>query len=259
MLEALPQEGRPERSIGQEMRRLRRAAEGLEIAPGIKLSDHLYTNAIDHEKRRVHARLRQAAAGWPEDFAPQAFLLLEANAVTASAVVTGLGTVEIRNRIQHSGILQVEVDPPFLVLAVVGEHSRREGYQALRAYAQPVLSGNQFIPAERSHDREILRALHEAQYHLRRSKVRMAAKKILFDAPQTAGSARPDYLIALLDESTGEELTFALQILRSGDRDHLELHRRERDTPRAEGRVIALRLDEVTPEKLTEEAKRMLG
>ena len=162
ILRELPPSGRRAGSISEEMRHLKRAAQGLEIAPGIRLSDHLYTNAIDYEKRRVHARLRAAAETWPPEFAPQAFLLLEASEVTSSEVVTGLGTVEIRNRIQHTGIIRAEVEPPFLVLAVVGEHSRREGYLALRAYAQPVFSGNQFVPAERDHDRDVLRALQGA-------------------------------------------------------------------------------------------------
>ena len=93
ILRELPPSGRRAGSISEEMRHLKRAAQGLEIAPGVRLSDHLYTNAIDYEKRRVHARLRAAAETWPPEFAPQAFLLLEANEVTSSEVVTGLGTV----------------------------------------------------------------------------------------------------------------------------------------------------------------------
>ena len=213
ILRELPPSGRRAGSISEEMRHLKRAAQGLDIAPGVRLSDHLYTNAIDYEKRRVHARLRAAAETWPPEFAPQAFLLLEASEVTSSEVVTGLGTVEIRNRIQHTGIIRAEVEPPFLVLAVVGEHSRREGYLALRAYAQPVFSGNQFVPAERDHDRDVLRALQQAQYELRRLGVRMAVKKVLFDITLAAGSARPDFLVALLDEHSGVECKFALQIL----------------------------------------------
>jgi len=132
------------------MRFLRQAAQGLEIAPGVPLSAHLYTNAVDYEKRRVHARLRAAGETWPHEFAPQAFLLLEANAVTSTEIVTGLGTIPVRNRIQHAGIIRTEVEPPFLVLAVVGEHSRKEAYVALRAYAQPVFSGKPKRPLSSS-------------------------------------------------------------------------------------------------------------
>lgn len=258
ILRELPPTGRRAGSISEEMRHLKRAAQGLEIAPGIRLSDHLYTNAIDYEKRRVHARLRAAAETWPPEFAPQAFLLLEAREVTSKEVVTGLGTVEIRNRIQHTGIIRAEVEPPFLVLAVVGEHSRREGYLALRAYAQPVFSGNQFVPAERDHDRGVLRALQQAQYELRSLGVRMAVKKVLFDITLAAGSARPDFLVALLDEHSGEECKFALQILQSDDADYLELRSIERERLGQAGLVVSLPVSSVTPEAIISEARRIL-
>ncbi|MGB3473030.1 MAG: hypothetical protein WBA51_19610, partial [Erythrobacter sp.] len=245
-------------SISEEMRHLKRAAQGLDIAPGIRLSDHLYTSAIDYEKRRVHARLRAAAGTWPSEFAPQAFLLLETSEVTSSEVVTGLGTVEIRNRIQHTGIIRAEVEPPFLVLAVVGEHSRREGYLALRAYAQPVFSGNLFVPAERENDREVLRALQQAQYELRRLGVRMAVKKVLFDITLAAGSARPDFLVALLDEHSGVECKFALQILQSDDADYLELRSIERERLGQAGLVVSMAVSSVTPEAIISEARRIL-
>jgi hypothetical protein len=258
ILRELPPSGRRAGSISEEMRHLERAAQGLDIAPGIRLSDHLYTNAIDYEKRRVHARLRAAAETWPPEFAPQAFLLLEASEVTSSEVVTGLGTVEIRNRIQHTGIIRAEVEPPFLVLAVVGEHSRREGYLALRAYAQPVFSGNQFVPAEREHDRDVLRALQQAQYELRRLGVRMAVKKVLFDLTLAAGSARPDFLVALLDEHSGLECKFALQILQSDDADYLELRSIERERLSHAGLVVSLPVSSVTPEAIISEARSLL-
>jgi hypothetical protein len=258
ILRELPATGRRAGSISEEMRHLKRAAQGLDIAPGIRLSDHLYTNAIDYEKRRVHARLRAAAETWPSEFAPQAFLLLEASEVSSSEVVTGLGTVEIRNRIQHTGIIRAEVEPPFLVLAVVGEHSRREGYLALRAYAQPVFSGNQFVPAEREHDRDVLRALQQAQYELRRLGVRMAVKKVLFDLTLAAGSARPDFLVALLDEHSGLECKFALQILQSDDADYLELRSIERERLSHAGLVVSLPVSSVTPEAIISEARSLL-
>ena len=258
ILRELPPSGRRAGSISEEMRHLKSAAQGLDIAPGIRLSDHLYTNAIDYEKRRVHARLRAAAETWPPEFAPQAFLLLEASEVTSSEVVTGLGTVEIRNRIQHTGIIRAEVEPPFLVLAVVGEHSRREGYLALRAYAQPVFSGNQFVPAEREHDRDVLRALQQAQYELRRLGVRMAVKKVLFDITLAAGSARPDFLVALLDEHSGVECKFALQILQSDDADYLELRSIERERLGQAGLVVSMAVSSVTPEAIISEARRIL-
>lgn len=258
VLRELPPSGPREASISEEMKRLKGIAGQFEIAPGIKLATHLYTAAIEYEKRRVHGRLRAAAATWPEEFAPQAFLLLEASRISSSEIVTGLGTVAIRNRIQHTGIIRAEVEGPFLVLAVVGEHSKKEGYRALRAYAQPVFTGNQFVPAEREHDRDVLRALQKAQYKLRRHDVRMAVKKVLFDLPTKRGSARPDFLIALLDERTGVEMKIPLQILQSNDPDYLELRRAEQDHLEDIGPVLSMTTDQAEAGAITEAMKQML-
>jgi len=145
------------------------------------------------------------------------------------------------------------------VLAVVGEHSRKEGYVALRAYAQPVLSGNQFVPTERDHDRDVLRALQDAQYILRRRDIRMAVKKILFDLPFADVSVRPDFLIALLDDNTGQECRFALQILQSSDEDYLALRAIERTRLSQLGPVAALALGDVTPEIVARTALGILS
>lgn len=217
ILPELPANGVPDHSLKEEFRRIYSAARRFEIAPGISLADHLYTNAIDYEKHRVHARLREAARNWPEGYAPQAFLLLEANAISGSEIFTGLGTVEIRNRIQHTGIIRAEVDPPFLTLAVVGEHSKREGYLALRAYAQPIFKGNQFIPAEREMDRALLKSMTSFQYRMRRRNMKVAVKKPLFEIHTSKGSVRPDLVVAWFNLVTGEESDFAVQLLRSND------------------------------------------
>ena len=259
VLRELPPEGPRDGSISAEMRRLREVAGQFEIAPGIKLAHHFYTNAIEYEKCKVHARLREAEDDWPEEYAPQAFLLLEASEVTSSEIVTGLGTVQIRNRIQHTGIIRAEVQPPFLVLAVVGEHSKREGYRALRAYAQPVFTGNQFVPAERDHDRDILLELQKAQYSLRRHGIRMAVKKILFDIETEHGSARPDFLVAVKDQASQRQITFALQILQSADSGYLELRSIEHERLLEIGPVVALPLDEITVQISGERARQIIS
>lgn len=224
----LPREGRPDFDIRKEFLRIKRAAELFEIAPGIKLSDHLYTKAIDYESKRLHAILRKSAPKWPAGYAPQAFLLLEANEIGGTTVSTGLGDVEIRNRIQHTGIIRAEVDPPFLALAVVGEHSKKEGFLALRAYAQPIYKGNQFIPVERHLDRQLLSDLTRFQYRMRQKGVEIAIKKPLFDILTEKGHVRPEIIVAFLDHRTGEEADFALQIMRRNDTSYLELKAEER-------------------------------
>ena len=128
----------------------------------------------------------------------------------------------------------------------------------MRAYAQPVFTGNQFIPTERDHDREVLSQIQKAQYHLRRSHIRMAAKKILFDIPTEHGTARPDFLIALLNDETGEELKFALQVLQSQDQRYLELRGIERERLKELGPVISMHVEEITADALSHRARSLL-
>jgi hypothetical protein len=177
------------------------------------LSDHLYFNVKDWEARRVQARLRASESDWPDDYAPQAFLMLEAKEISGTTIHTGLGDLEIRNRIQHTGIIRAKVEPPFLVLAVVGEHNKREGYLPLRAYAQPIFKGNRFIPVERHEQRAFLEQLVSFQYRMRRKSVQIAIKRPLFDLVTQAGRVRPDAIVAFLDHRTGLEADFAIQLL----------------------------------------------
>lgn len=259
VLPSLPAEGSADFSIRREFARIYAAARRFQIAPKVFLADHLYTTAIDYEKKRVHARLREAARTWPEDYAPQAFLLLEANEITGTEIVTGLGTIEVRNRIQHTGIIRAEVEPPFLVLAVVGEHSKREGYLALRAYAQPVFKGNQFIPTEREDDRRLLERLTRFQYRMRAKGVQVAIKKPLFDIITEAGSVRPDLIAAYLDHRTGEEADFAIQVLRSRDQHYLELKRVERDLIAEIRPTLTVTLGEIAGDAILDRLEAMIG
>lgn len=259
VIRTLPAEGRPTFSIAREFARVLEAARRFEIAPGICLADHLYTRAIDYEVHRVHARLRASATTWPSAYAPQAFLLLEAKKITGNTIVTGLGEIDIRNRIQHTGIIRAEVEPPFLVLAVVGEHSKREGYQALRAYAQPVFKGNQFIPTEREHDRELLERLTRFQYRMRAKNVQIAVKKPLFDILTKKGTVRPDLIVAFLDYRTGEEGDFAVQLLRSRDSEYLALKQIERQRLDLVRPTLTTTIEAVSSGTVLEQLEAMIG
>ncbi|MEM7687455.1 MAG: hypothetical protein AAF291_00405 [Pseudomonadota bacterium] len=213
VIDGLPEVGRPDFGIAKELARLREAARRFEIAPGIPLASHLYTNAVDYERTRVHARLREAAKDWPVGFAPQAFLLLEASAVRSNIITTGLGEVEVRNRIQHGGAGEGGAGGPFLTLAVVGEHSKREGYLALRAYAQPIFKGNQFVPVERAAERRLFDLLTRFQYLMRSKRIAIAVKKPLFDILTDKGFVRPQAIVAFRDYTTGEDDRFAIRMI----------------------------------------------
>lgn len=228
VLASPPPHGTLQHGIKDEFERIRHAARRFLVAPGVSLGDHLYFNVKDWEARRVQARLRACEDDWPVDYAPQAFLLLEAREISGITVHTGLGDLEIRNRIQHTGIIRAQVEPPFLVLAVVGEHNRREGYLPLRAYAQPIFKGNRFIPVDRHEDRALLELLTSFQYRMRRKDVQVAIKKPLFDLVTQAGKVRPDAIVAFLDYRTGLEADFAVQLLRDRTPHYLEAKADER-------------------------------
>jgi hypothetical protein len=259
VIPSLPPEGSPTFSIRDELAKIWQAAQRFEIAPGIPLADHLYTKAVDYESRRVHARLRAAAKIWPVGYAPQAFLLLEANAITGTDIETGLGTVTVRNRIQHSGIIRAAVEPPFLALAVVGEHSKREGYLPLRAYAQPVFKGNQFIPTDRADDRQLLERLTRFQYRMRARGVQVAVKKPLFDIFHPSGNVRPDLVVAYLDWRTGEEADFAVQVLRETTSHYLERKLVEKQRITEIRPTLTVTLDDISTDAILGKLEAMIG
>lgn len=228
VLPSPPSHGATQHGIKDEFARIRDAAQRFLIAPKVPLSEHLYFNVKEWESRRVQARLRESEDNWPVDFAPQAFLLLEAREISGTTIHTGLGDLKIRNRLQHTGIIRAKVEPPFLVLAVVGEHSPREGYLPLRAYAQPIFKGNRFIPVDRHSDRVFLDLLISLQYRMRRKSVQVAIKRPLFDIATQAGKVRPEAIVAFLDHRTGLEADFAVQLLRERTPQYLALKAEEK-------------------------------
>lgn len=258
VLASLPPDGTLDHGIRGEFERIRHAAPRFSIAPGIRLSDHLYFNVKDWEARRVQARLRASEDDWPQDFAPQAFLLLEAREISGTSVHTGLGDIEIRNRIQHTGIIQANVEPPYLVLAVVGEHNRREGYLPLRAYAQPIFKGNRFIPVDRHEDRALLDELIGFQYRMRRQNVQVAIKRPLFDLVTHAGRVRPDAIVAFLDYRTGLEADFAIQLLRETDPHYLAIKAEERHRFEEFHRTIAIERCDIGSSGLQRRLEQMI-
>jgi len=263
VIAGLPAEGRPSFGIAKELARLREAARRFEIAPGIPLASHLYTNAVDYERTRLHARLREAAKDWPVGYASQAFLLLEASAVHSNTLTTGLGDVAIRNRIQQAGVSASagdgQANGPYLALAVVGEHSKREGYLALRAYAQPIFKGNQFVPVERVSERRLFELLTRFQYLMRARRVAIAIKKPLFDILTDKGFVRPQAIVAFRDYTTGEDDQFALQLIDGDTPEDYEAHTREQQRIAEIAPVLSFTQDELAGDGLLARLEAMIG
>ena len=174
-------------SMASEFAALRHAAERVQIAPGIPLARHLYTHIDPYERGIVFAKLREAARKWPSEHAPQAFLLLYATDVTGSTITLAEGReLTVKNRIRHIGVNQRRMGPPYLVLAVVGEHNPREGYAALRAYAQPIARPANFIAVHNLAERKTIVGLLDLQYRFRRRGIGVGFKRLLRSEEHTS-------------------------------------------------------------------------
>lgn len=193
------------RTIAGEFARMRHAAERIAIAPGIPLARHLYTHVGPFTSGQVFARLRRAAPDWPATHAPQAFLLLYANAVSGQDLVLAGGRMlTLRNRVQHAGLHTRGIGGPLLALVAVGEHNPRHGYDALRGYAQPIQAANAFVAVDSMAERRFAEAVTRLRYRLRRHAIFLAARRTFFNTPTRAGLLRADFVLDLADRRTGE-------------------------------------------------------
>lgn len=225
--------------MAREFARLRHAAERLFIAPGIPLSRHFYTHIDPFDRHQVYARLRRAAPEWPTGLAPQAFLALYATDISGTRIALAGGrTLELKTRVQYAGSL---TRPPYLVLIVVGEHNPRDGYAALRGYAQPVARPANFVPIHNAAERDAVCQLLDLQYRLRRQKIHLGFKRPLFDLVSQAGLVRPDLVLDIRDAGTGELIEATVEVIASGEPDYLDAKRRKLATLDQLGRVLVAR------------------
>jgi hypothetical protein len=255
----LPPEGIFHPSIHDQFAALGRATGDLEIAPGVPLANHIYFHPGALHSNRIYAKLRRTAPDWPSGFALQAFLVTYASSIHDKIIVTADGEIEIRNHLQYATMNSASVGGPYLTITVVGEHSEAEGYQPLRAYAQPIQAGNRFLAVHCREERIAIAQLISLQYRLRRSNVSLTAKKPLFDILTKKGPIRPDLLVAAFDGDTGEEREWAIQLL-ADDRQHYVLKKdHERQILEPLGRVIRLTRGDLDRKLLEREILADLG
>lgn len=246
ILDALPPTGGHDRSLSSELGRLRLAAERLMIAPGIALRPHFYTHVAPLERGQVYARLRTASRDWPGGHAPQAFLALFAHDVSGTTVTLAAGKrLELANRVQHAGIHRRGIGGPLIAFVLVGELNPRDGYAALRAYAQPIATAGMLVPVQSAAEREVANRLARLQHRLRRRFVEMSIRKPLFDTMTRLGPRRPDFAISLRDHRTGELYDAALLIADAPDADDAALKATQARDLAELGPVIAVDADAI--------------
>lgn len=209
-------EERPERSIGEEFKLLAIAAGKVEIAPGIELGRAFWTHAHALHSKRVYARLRELARSWPRGHAPQAFLALFAQEFRGSTIhVAGNDPVVLANRVQSPSIRGNPVKGPYLAIVVAGEYPEAHGYAPLRGYAQPIYSGNRFIPVDSEFERSVLRELIKLRASFDRIGIDLALEKPVFDTLTPIGSCRPDFILEARSRDTGEVRTIIVEAMGS--------------------------------------------
>ncbi len=255
-LAALPAHSEPHPSIRDQFAALAGAAQTLEIAPGVSLEKHIYFHPKALTSNRIYAALRGSAYEWPSGYAPQAFLIAYTSGIRGQTITTAEGDLTIRNRIQYATINGAAVGGPYVTITVIGEHSKAEGYRALRAYAQPIQAGNRFLAVHAREEREAIEQLITLQYRLRRMNVSLSAKKPLFDILTRWGPIRPDLLVAAFDGDTGEEREWALQVMADSRPEYASMKAEERALLEQLGSVIVLGPHELEQKAL---ARRILG
>ncbi len=220
VVEPLPADSGRDSSMAKEFARLRSAAERLFVAPGIPLSKHFYTHIEPYQRNVVFARLRKAAQTWPTGLAPQAFLALYALDISGTTITLAQGhELEIKTQVQYTGAL---AGPPYLVLVVVGEHNPRDGYAALRAYAQPLARATNFVAVHNQAERDAVTGLLDLQYRWRRRDIAIGFKRPPFDLASRIGPIRPDLVLDIQDDSTGELIEAAIEVIAKDDPDYLD-------------------------------------
>ena len=205
-----PPQARARPSITREFDRLRAVANDLFMAPGQPLGRLFFTHARAFHANHIYARLRAAAATWPEGFEPQAFLLTYAQSV---------GRREIILKDQEPILVATDItrpptkaiaNGPYLVLVAIGAHAQARGLAPVRAYAQPILGGRHFVPLFAEAERALFAQLQRLQWDAAGHKLALRIKRPLFDAETDLGPIRPT---AMLDLSAPDASTRRLHFV----------------------------------------------
>lgn len=209
-----------EPSIKREFDALVKAGGKIEIAPGVELSRAFWTHAGALHSKRAYAVLRRLSDAWPSGHAPQAFFALFSHQVTGHIIETAdTQPVRVANRVQSPSVRGNPIRGPFLVIVVAGQYPEARGYAPLRAYAQPIYSGQRFVPVNSEFERGLLRELLSARRALYRQGIDVAIEKPVFDLLTPLGTCRPAFLIEARSRVTGEIKRLAIEARSDEDGD----------------------------------------
>lgn len=204
-------------SIASEFKSLLSVTRTLEVAPGIELARVFSTHPHALRSRAVFARLRAMEDDWPPGHEPQAFFALFAHRIQGATLHVADGPpLTLANRIQSPSIIDNRIGGPYLVLILVGQYPDTRGYVALRGYAQPIYSGQRFVPVETAFERDAVRSLLAIRTLLDLDDIDLHLEKPLFDILTPSGPCRPTLLLEARSRRTGKCRQLAVELCYDG-------------------------------------------
>jgi hypothetical protein len=194
-------------SIRAEVEKLRTAAEGIDVARDLALTRVLATHPRDYHGARLFARIRDAYKSLPEKEPLQGFLLVYCADAKGKALLFGEEEpILVAGELARPAREDDRSRAPYLALSVIGDHAQGSGLMALRAYAQPIYSGAQFMPVASDFERQVLKAINAARWSLAKTHpaLEVTVEKPLFDIRTPDGPCLPDFIVEATDAETGE-------------------------------------------------------
>ena len=218
------QANEPAPGMGGWMDAMRAAAKTIEVAPGHPLDGLLFLWRSGWDRRRVHARVREAAQDFPEGHVPQGFVCFPVRHVEERSLpaTSKYGELEVVSRIRRPTIGGRAVSGPYLFFGVVALTTRRRGYECVRGWAQPIVSVHRPVPVDSDYERQAYGTLTTTLWMLDREfkDIEFTMEKPVFEIDTEHGPCRPDFLIHA--RRRGEERTWVVEVMGFDRPDYLE-------------------------------------
>lgn len=180
-------------------RALELLANQIEIVPGKKLKNYLFTNP-SAVFPAVFA-LRNDKSSWPKGISKHALLLVKARNFSEQAIDVilpdgTLKTIPISHRVyKSSGRLGVRSEPYMALILITDSSEMPRFYEPCKAFVVPCYSEKTFIPVDSYYEREILRRLFALQFEYQKCGKNLEITKPLFDIPIAQTSAEKAYVL----------------------------------------------------------------
>ena len=205
----------PSPGMGGWMDAVRAAARTIEVAPGHPLDRLLFPWRTGWDRRRVHARVREAAREFPKGHVPQGFVCFPVLQVGEKSLpaTSKYGELEVVSRIKRPTIGGRAVSGPYLFFGVVALTTRRRGYECVRGWAQPIVSVHRPVPVDSDFERRAFGTLDTTLWILSKEfpDAKFTMEKPVFEMNTEQGPCLPDFFIRA--RRNGAERTWVVEVM----------------------------------------------